>query len=182
MKVFLNLFLFASFLFSCSKTSGDSNTKFRQDFTEYEKKVMDSARKIIDDCYYGTLITVDKTGQPKARVMEPFAPEDDFVIWLATNPRSRKTKELQNNPKATMHYFSKRLMAYVSLMGEATLVNDRAMKQKYWKPGWEKFYSNKDKDYMLIKFVPRVLELINIPEGLTGDKETWKPEQVTLRK
>ena len=166
------------FLFSCTGQKKNREIKYRDNYSHHDSIVMNSARKIITDCYYGTMITIDAKGQAKSRVMEPFEPDDNFVIWMATNPRSRKVVELKNNSKVTMHYFSKRLMAYVSLMGEAKLVNDKESKQKHWKQGWEKFYPDREKDYILIKFVPEVLELIDIPEGLTGDKSTWKPEQV----
>lgn len=180
MKSLILLFVVFVFLgYSCQNTQSQVAVK---DFTHRDSLVMQSARKIISNCYFGTLITIDAKGQPKARAMEPFEPDDNFVIWMATNPRSRKVKEIKRNPKATMHYFSKQLMAYVSLMGTATLVNDKESKQKYWKEGWERFYPDREKDYILIRFVPDVLELIDIPAGLTGDKNTWKPEQVVLRR
>jgi len=178
-----NLILILSiliFLFSCTRQKKNREIIYRENFSSHDSLVLNSARKIITDCYYGTLITIDENEQVKARVMEPLAPDNNFVIWMATNPRSRKVVELKINTKATMHYFSKRLMAYVSLIGKAELVYDKKSKQKYWKEGWERFYPDRKKDYMLIKFVPEILELIDIPEGLTGDKSTWKPEQVRL--
>ena len=181
MKNTLLIIIVFLLMYSCSDTRVNMNVKIRKDFSPHDSIVMNSARKIISDCYYGTFITIDDKGQAKARAMEPFPPDENFVIWLATNPRSRKVRELKNNPKATMHYFSKRLMAYVSLMGTAVIVDDKESKRKYWKEGWERFYPDRDKDYLLIKFVPETLELIDIPEGLTGDKKTWKPEQVVLR-
>jgi len=79
-----------------------------------------------------------------------------------------------------LHYFDKNKLAYVSLMGNAFLVNDDKIKQKIWKEGWERFYPNRKTDYLLIKFIPKTIELISITDNYTGDKTTWKPHQVFL--
>ena len=167
------------FLFSCSGIESDK--QFRDNFTLEEQKIINQSKEIIKNTYFGTFITIDKSGQPRARVMEPFAPTEDFIIWLATNPKSRKVNQIKNNPKATMHYFDKSNLGYVSLMGNATLVNDDAIKATKFKDGWDKFYPNQKEDYLLIKFVPETLELISIPNGFTGDEVDWKPHGVVLR-
>ena len=143
-----------------------------------EQKILQSARKIIDSAYFGTFITQDKNGDAKARIMEPFAPDKDFTIYLATNPKSRKVQEIKQNPEATLHYFDRKNIGYVSLYGKASIVSDDSIKKALWKKGWERFYKNRDKDYMLIEFKPRYLELISIPDGYTGDDKTWMPARV----
>jgi general stress protein 26 len=165
--------------FSCNIKEKEKS--YRQDFTQDEQAIIDTSLKIINDCYYGTLISIDEKGQPRARVMEPFAPESDFTIWLATNPKSRKVNQIKNNPKVSMHYFDKSQMGYVSLMGKATLVNDSEIKSKIWKEGWEKFYKNKEDAYLLICFIPESLEIISFPNAYNGNKDTWQPHRVLLR-
>lgn len=152
------------------------------DFTSEEQKIIATAKVIIDDSYFGTLITIAQNGQPKARVMEPFAPDNDFIIWMATNPKSRKASELRANSTTTLHYFNKNKMEYVSLMGNAFLVDDETIKTQKFKDGWDKFYPNKKEDYLLIKFIPHTLELVSVGSNYPGDSITWKPHQVTLRK
>jgi len=177
MKQVLLLFTLTSFLSCDTKTS----SIFRTDFTLEEQKLIQTADSIIKNAYYTTLITLDSEHQPRARIVEPFLPKNEYIIWIATNPKSRKVAQLKQNSATTLHYFDKTKLAYVSLMGNAFLVNDSTTKNEIWKDGWEKFYPNKEKDYLLIKFVPETLELINIIDGFTGDKDTWKPHQVQLR-
>lgn len=177
---YLSVFLVIFVLISCDL--GKETVKmFRTNFSQQEKEILETSRKIIKDSYFGTLITIDKSGQPRARVMEPFAPEDDFTIWMATNPKSRKVAQIENNPQTTIHYFDKNNMGYVSLMGDAYIVNDKVIKAEKWKDGWEQFYQNQEEAYLLIKFIPKTLELISIPTGYTGDTNTWQPHQVILR-
>lgn len=179
MKKYLSLVVI--FLLSCQNpVSNQSN--YRNDFNPEEVKIMQAARNIIEGAYYGSLISLDKNMQPKARIMEPFKPDEHFVIYLATTPKSRKVLEIKNNPKTTLHYFDKERVGYVSLMGKAFIENDTVVKHKLWKAGWERFYKNQDDDYVIIKFVPNYLELISIPEGFTGNEETWKPSKVSLVK
>ncbi len=173
--------LFIVLLFtSCSNDKKD--VVFRTNYSDNEQKIMHEADSIIKSAYFTTLITLDNKNQPRARVVEPFSPEKNYIIWMATNPNSRKVKQLQNNPTATLHYFNKSKLAYVSLMGKAYLVNDDSIKKVKWKNGWEKFYPDKKKDYLLIKFIPKTMELISITDGFIGDKKTWKPHQVILQK
>jgi len=169
------------FIFSCQSKIKDVNT-YRTDFTQEEKDVLKTIDSVIKSAYYTTLITLDKDNQPKARIVEPFLPKENYVIWIGTNPKSRKVNQLKNNSKTTLHYFDKNKLAYVSLMGNAFLVNDDETKQKIWKTGWERFYPNRKTDYLLIKFIPKTIELISISDGFTGDKTTWKPHQIQLMK
>jgi len=175
---FLISMLFLSFL-SCHKKE---NPVFRSNYSDKEKKIMQKADAVIQSAYYTTLITLDKNNQPRARIVEPFLPDKNFVVWMATNPKSRKVNQLKHNSTTTLHYFDKSKLAYVSLMGNAFLVNDDSIKKRIWKDGWEKFYPNRKKDYLLIQFIPKTLELISITDGFTGDKNTWKPHKVSLQK
>ncbi len=181
-KTYLQYFslFFLPFFYTCSTTTIDKS-KLRKDFTDEEMKIIDLSKEIINNCYYGTFITINKSGQPKARVMEPFEPDENMEIWMATNPKSRKVNEIKNNSKATLHYFDKNNMGYVSFYGNAYIVNNEKIKTAKWKKGWERFYKNQKEDYLLIRFVPDSLELISISKGYTGNKNTWKPGGVVLR-
>jgi len=92
------------YVYDVKKTKSKKNHNKQQNFSLNEQKILKSARGIIKRAYFGTLISIDHTGQPKARLMEPFLPGKNFEIYLATNPKSRKVKELLNNPVASMHY------------------------------------------------------------------------------
>ena len=163
---------------SCTDTK---ETNYRTSFNEEEQEALVEANRLIYASYYSTLITLDTKNQPRARVVEPLKPTDEFIIWIATNPKSRKVQQLKKNSETTLHYFDKVGLGYVSLMGTATLVDDPKIKAEKWKDGWERFYSKKDQDYLLIKFVPHTLELISPIKGFKGDRKTWKPYQVILR-
>lgn len=180
--MFRFLILISTVFFLNCTTNLSQNSSYRDDFSVTEQKIIINAKIQIENTYYTTLITVDEKGQPRARVMETFEPEKDFVIWMGTNPKSRKVQQIKKNSKATMHFFDRSKMGYVSLMGNAFIVNDNEIKSQKWKKAWEQFYKNQTDDYMLIKFIPETLELIGMVDGFTGDSLTWAPHKVVLRK
>jgi len=177
-----SLFAISIFTFLSCTNVNPTQEDIREDFTHEEQKIINLSKEIIKETYFATLITVDKNGQPRARVMEPFEPDNNYIIWLTTNPKSRKVAQLNNNSKATLHYFDKKNLGYVSLMGNAFLINDEVIKSQKFKDGWDNFYKNQKDDYLLIKFIPKTLEIISVTNQYNGDSLTWKPHQVYLRK
>lgn len=114
--------------------------------------------------------------------MDAFAPDDKMVVWLATNPRSRKVAEIRRNSQVTLYYFDRENQAYVTIHGTARLVNERAEKAQHWKQEWSAFYPNRDKDYLLIKVVPTRLEVVDTKKGIVGDSKSWRPPTVWFSK
>ena len=164
-------------LISCNQTREQTTLKTKT-FNEEEQALLAIARKVIDSAYFATVITINNKGEAKARIMEPFKPEKDFSIYLATNPKTRKLKEIKENNAMTLHYFDRNNPGYVSLIGKVEIINDSITKSQYFKKGWEAFYANRTDAYTLLKFTPKQLELISIRDKKTGDKTDWKPEIV----
>ncbi|GIL22909.1 MAG: hypothetical protein BroJett042_14220 [Bacteroidota bacterium] len=141
--------------------------------------VQEAAREIMHDntCM---LVSVDEHAMPYARVMDPINPDENFVVWLATNPRSRKVLQLEANPNVVLHYVDKADNGYVSLYGKAALVRDAGLFNENWKPAWDQFYPNKSTDCVLIKVEPQRLEVIHYRGGISGDSLTWQPALITF--
>lgn len=146
-----------------------------------KKELKEVAREVMTTSKNCALITVDSLGVAHARAMDPFLPEKDFTVWMATNPKSKKVSDIANNPKVTLYYFDKNDPGYVTLQGTATLVNDREKKQKFWKEDWENFYKNRDTDYLLIKVTPEKLYVISEHYKVLGDTITWKVPEAKLK-
>src|SRR5438876_8347104 len=80
-------------------------------------KLIAAAREIMTTTRYCALITSDDRGRANARTMDAFAPDDQMIVWLATNPRSRKVVEIRRHPHVTLYYFDRENQAYVTLYG-----------------------------------------------------------------
>lgn len=156
-----------------------------QDTDQSETKKPDLekiAREIIHSRGTCALITLDKEGRPRVRMMDPFTPEEDFTIWFGTNPKSRKVVQLKNDERITLHFAAEDQSGYVSIYGKAQLVDDADSKEKYWKKKWEDFYPNYPEGYMLIKVTPEWMEVVSIPDGVVGNTVTWQPDAIEFEK
>ena len=120
------------------------------------------------------LITIDDSGYPSARTMDPFLPDDSMVVWLGTNLNSKKVKEIKKNSKVALYYQSPQKIGYVLIKGNAYIVDDVNKKQTYWKEEWSRFYSDEKSNYVLIKIIPNKLELLDYQNGIFGDPNTWE--------
>ncbi|MEN8124842.1 MAG: pyridoxamine 5'-phosphate oxidase family protein [Bacteroidota bacterium] len=163
--IFLILFLIPSKGFSQNIEPKDS----------LNNKLIKAAREIMTSAGTCALITLDKEGRPRVRVMDPFLPESDFTVWFGTNPKSRKVSQIKKNPKVTLYYLDPDDTGYVMIHGRAQIVNEQKEKGKRWKVEWEAFYPNKPEDYLLIKVSPEWMEVISYTHGIVGNPTTWKP-------
>ena len=134
-----------------------------------------AAKEIMNEAGTCALITLDEDGSPRARTMDPFAPESDLTVWFGTNPNSRKVSQIKGDPRVTLYYLAPDESGYVTIQGVAQLVDDPEQLENRWKEEWEPFYPDWPEGYLLIKVSPRVLEVVSYPHGLNGDSITWQP-------
>lgn len=146
-----------------------------------ETQLKKAARELMTAAGTCALITIDENGQPRARVMDAFLPEEDFTVWFGTNPNSRKVKQIQNNPRVTLYYSDPEASGYVVIHGMATLVNNNEEKEKRWKETWTAFYPNRDEAYLLIKVSPDWMEVVSYAHGIISDSPNWIPPTLNFR-
>jgi general stress protein 26 len=139
-----------------------------------------AAREIMKETTYCALATIDSTGQPQIRTMNPFPANDELITWFATSRTSRKIREIKNNPKVCVYYADHvNAKGYVNITGTAEVIDDKEllvkMKRDYWKniPDWQ----NK---FVLIKIAPKTLEVINYKHGLNNDPNTFRAPSIVF--
>ncbi|MCC7242314.1 MAG: pyridoxamine 5'-phosphate oxidase family protein [Acidobacteria bacterium] len=140
-------------------------------------QVISAAAGIMQAAHFATLITIGEDGQPQARIVDPFIPEADLTIWIATKPITRKASQIRRDPRVTLLYFDTTVFEYVTVFGKAELVADSAEKARLWKDQWGGLYKDKNhgSDYALIRVRPWRLEVVSPSHGLRGDSTTWRP-------
>lgn len=90
--------------------------------------------QFVTDIKYATMITVDKQGRPRARVLVPIwqVYENELVGWIATYRTPVKVAHLANNPHMTTSYWSPRQnVAYVDCV--ASWAEDPKVKAEVWR-------------------------------------------------
>lgn len=144
--------------------------------------ILTAARTVVAQARYATLSTIDASGQPHARVVDPFGPDEPFTIWIGTNAATRKLEHIAANPRVTLLYFDAARQHYVTVTGRAIIVRDPAEKARRFKPEWKSFYKNGSAgdDYVLIRVTAERLEVVAESLGMANDPITWRPVTLEL--
>jgi len=145
-----------------------------------EDVLLRAARETVEAAKYCFLITVDAAGQPQARLMEPFAPDRDLVVWMGTTPGSRKVTQIRANPRATLACHNPKGPDYVTLVGRARVIDDLAERRRRWRPGWEAFFPGgpDGQNYILVELTPSRVEVISHTHKIANAPEARGPAMV----
>jgi general stress protein 26 len=158
----------------------DSPAKAVPVTAEERAKLVAAAREIMGAQKYCALVTIDDTGRPQVRTMNPFPPEEDMTVWFATNTRSRKVQELRRDPRVTLYYSDHATaIGYVSLAGRAVLVEDMQEILKRKRAYWDQAFPGL-KNLVLVKVVPERLDVLNYKAGTQADPETWRTPSIEI--
>lgn len=139
--------------------------------------IRSAAFDVMQAARYCTLITIDEDGQPQARIVDPLVSEAEGSIWIATNPLTRKVKEIENDPRVSLLFFNEKAGEYVTVRATARVVSDAAQKAAHWKAEWQPFYKEQTRgaDFMLFELRPTRFEVSSPRHQLNNDPKTWRP-------
>jgi general stress protein 26 len=137
-------------------------------------KVLAAAREIMTAQQFCALITIDETGLPQARTMNPFPPDEEMVVWMATNTGTRKAAQIRRDPRVALYYADHaKATGYVAITGRAELVDDMKEVLKRKRAYWDSAFPGL-KNIVLIKVVPERIDVVNYKQEVTGDPNTWR--------
>ncbi len=110
-------------------------------------------------------------GQANARLVQHLKPEADMTIWFGTSRKTRKVREICHDSHITVTFQDDREYAYVAALGSASVETDLNQRQRHWQDDWIEFFpaGPQGDDYVLIKFVPSRIELMNFARGVTPE-------------
>jgi general stress protein 26 len=153
------------------------------------ERLLEVARAVMHEAGFCFLITIGGEGHPHARVMQPFEPEEDLIVWFGASPNSRKVREIRADPRVTLGYSQEEEGAYVTLLGQASVVSDIEERRRRWRESFRAFWPEgaESENYTLLRFVPERIELMHIeksiappPFGLRPAVLTWGQEGWSL--
>ena len=151
---------------------------------ESDEVVLMAARKIMESARYCGLVTLDGSGEPYVRAMDPFPPDEEMTIRLGTNRMTRKIGQVRRDSRVALYYFDPTGMGYVTISGTARIVDDPEEKSVWWKEEWDQFYKNAHRgdDYLLIEVRANRCEVVSMEYKVAADPQVWKPAIVSLMK
>lgn len=132
-------------------------------------ELLEITKNMINSVDFCFLITLGESGQPNARLVQHFKTDESLVVWFGTSPKSRKANELRQNPHLSVAFYHPDDTAYVTLKGAAELVDDLNLRREKWYENWIAFFPEgpEGNDYVLLKFVPSVIEMVNFAKRVT---------------
>lgn len=150
--------------------------------TPSKAAIIAAARDVMTTARYATLSTVATGGQPQARIVDPMLPDKEMTVWIGTNSLTRKVNEIRANNQVSLLYFDAKGLEYVTLIGTAYLVTDKAEKATHWKPEWAPFYKKgaDGSDFALIRVKASRIEVVSPSHKLLNDTTNWRPVGINL--
>lgn len=177
-KMFVRTISIFVFIMLCTATisaQSESVKKYNRD------SVIVAAREIMGLQKYCALVTIDSLGLPNVRTMNPFPPDEDMCVWVATNSRSKKVHDIKNNSSVSLYYSDHANAAgYVCIKGKALLVDDMNEKMKRKRDYWDQSFPD-FKYLMLIKIIPERIEVINYKHKMYNDPKTFEAPSIEMK-
>ncbi len=105
---------------------------------------IEAIRDIIKSIRIAMLITIDEQGRPKGRPMAIQQAPFDGTLWFFTAADSPKVADIVRNRRVNVSCASTSAESYLSMSGEAEVVNDRSMIHELWSPFLRPWFDSAD--------------------------------------
>lgn len=143
-------------------------------------ELLDNINDIIEDFSVAMLISIGANNNLSACPMTVVCHEEETgIVYFATSALSGKVSDIESNPHTGLTFQSN--TRFVSMSGQATVINDRALIYKLFSPAWEAWFPDgpEQEDIRLIKFDPDQGEYWDM-SGLHGLKFLWNAGKAIL--
>lgn len=144
-------------------------------------EVLSHLNDIIDDFQIAMLVTVGASNELHSRPMSIARHnEDNGMLYFATDTDTGKTDEIEQDPRVNVTMQS--ATQFVSLSGQATVINDRQMIEDMFRESWKAWFPDDQaqEDIRLIQFNPDQGEYWDL-SGLKGLKFLWNAGKAIMR-
>ncbi len=111
--------------------------------TDHQQNI-EKLRDLIKGIRIGMITTNSSDGQLHTRPMFTFETEFDGDLWFMTGSDSRKMEEVAGDHQVNVAYSDTGKNRYVSVSGQAQIVNDRAKIKDNWNPLLKAWFDGPD--------------------------------------
>jgi general stress protein 26 len=122
--------------------------------------VKERATKLYKSVNTFVLTCIGADGYPLTKAVVPGMYRESLrELYFCTNTSSRFTAEIAANPKASVYFYSRRIVWKGCLLkGDMEIVTDMSVKEKYWQDKFKNAYPQKsftDPDFCVLRFIPK---------------------------
>ncbi|MCL2521626.1 MAG: pyridoxamine 5'-phosphate oxidase family protein [Erysipelotrichales bacterium] len=124
-------------------------------------RIKEKAEKLHKKVNTFILSCVDSDGYPLTKAVVPGKYRDSInELYFATNTSSKFVAAISENSKATVYFYSRKLLVWqgCTLKGIMEIVSDLTIKEKFWQEKYKNAYLEKsfrDPDFCLLKFTAK---------------------------
>ncbi len=110
-------------------------------------------KELIKDVKIAMLTTFSEQDSLHSRPMGTQEMDDEGNLWFFTNEFSPKVKEISKNNEVSVTYAHPGNNTYVSILGDASVIEDRAKIEEMWNPVLKAWFPKglEDPDLALLK-------------------------------
>jgi general stress protein 26 len=135
------------------------------------------ARETVDAVPTCLAITIDGNGDANARAINVSKLTHAWTLRFMTDRRTRKVGEIARRGRMTLVFYHQAGGAYVTLVGDARVIEDDAVKQQVWRPASFRWHPGgpTDPNVVLVEFVADRIETWNTTGQIVPDptKGLW---------
>lgn len=127
--------------------------------------------KALDDNKFGSFGTIEAGNKPKVRYMAVF--HEGLTIYLATNRKTHKVEELENNPNVflLLGYESGGSKDVLEVEATALVSKDEGLRSKVWNKELEPWFEGPDDpNYVILELTPTRIEYV----GTNKEHGVWE--------
>jgi general stress protein 26 len=124
----------------------------------------------VSNCW---VATADQRGGANARIVQPFfsqLDQDGWIVRFLTSGKSRKAAEIASSGRISLGYQYDLEQAYVTLVGEAKIIDDRGYLKDNWRIEWNVIFPGgpSDLDAVIVEVTVERIEMWNLARRIAA--------------
>lgn len=124
-----------------------------------EKALLKKAEDFIKKSETAVISSIGENGYPRAAAMSNIKPEGLKTLWFSTGTKSHKTRNLKENPKASVCFFNSD--DNITLIGDVKIIEDMEIKKQLWLDWFINHFplGVTDPNYCVLKFEAKYIQV-----------------------
>lgn len=118
------------------------------------EQIKNEIRTLVESARIAQVSSIDADGYPNNKAMLTLHHDDLFTHYFSTNYFSRRVRQFQANPRASVYFCDEGQFKGLLLVGQVEVLADHESKAKFWRPGFEIYYPDgiDTENYCIYKF------------------------------
>ena len=109
---------------------------------KHKNYFLNKLKEEIQNAETAILTTVSLQGKLRSRPVSILEMDNSGSLWFFTNEFTARKNEIAKNPLVCVSYSNSKIQKYVSVTGEASIINNNKKIKELWSPCVKKWFNN----------------------------------------